>query len=86
MGEEKENQENTLSRTAGQEVISKRDRSREEGRLSREAKGKQIEEKGRTIMEADRESISDKFMRGTLSYYVGGMGGAEEASIVGEKE
>ena len=49
MGEEKEHQENTLSRTAGQEVISKSDRSREEGRLSREAKGKQIEEKGRSI-------------------------------------
>ena len=83
--EEKEHQENTLSRTAGQEVISKSDRSREEGRLSREAKGEQIEEKGRSIMEADRESIFGKFLRDTLSCSVGGMGEVEEASIVGEK-
>ena len=55
-------------------------------RLSREAKGKQIEEKGRSIMEADWESIFGKFLRGTLSCSVGGMGGVEEASIVGEKE
>ena len=64
-GEEKEPQEITPSRTARQEVFNKSDRgmSREEGRLSREAKGKQNEENGRSIMEADRESISDKFLR-----------------------
>ena len=86
-GEEKEHQENTPSSTAGQEVINKSDRgmSREEGRLSREAKGKQIEEMGRSIMEADRESISGKFLRDTLSCSVGGVGGVEEVSIVGEK-
>ena len=86
-GEEKELQEITLSRTAGQEVFNKSDRgmSREEGRLSREAKGKQNEEKGRSIMEADRESISGKFLRDFISCSDGGMGGVEEVSTVGEK-
>ena len=36
-------------------------------------------------MEADRESLSGKFLRDTLSCSVGGVGGVEEVSTVGEK-
>ena len=48
-GEAKELQENTLTKTVGQQEINIRERttSRKEGRISREAKGKKNEEKGR---------------------------------------
>ena len=36
-------------------------------------------------MDSDRESFSDKFLRDTLSFSVGGVGGVEEASTAGEK-
>ena len=87
MGEEKEPQENTPSKTGEQEEFKNSERgiSREEGRISREAKGKQNEEKGRSLMEADRESLSSKFLRDTLSCSVGDVSGVEEVSIDREK-
>ena len=87
VGEEKELQENTPTQTVGQKEINNRERgtSREEGRISREAKGKQNEEKGRSLMGSDRESFSGEFLRDTLSFSVGGVGGVEEMPIAGEK-
>ena len=87
VGEEKESFENTPSKTVRQEESTNKEQgmSREEGRISREAKRKQNEDKGRSLMEADRESLSGKFLRDTLSCSVGGEGGVEEVSTVGEK-
>ena len=36
-------------------------------------------------MDSDRESFSGKFLRDTLSFSVGGVGGVEEVSTAGEK-
>ena len=58
--------------------------SREEGRISREAKGKQNKEKGSSLADSERESLSGKFLRDTLSCAVGEVGWVEEASTAGE--
>ena len=60
----------------GQEEInnSERGMSREEGRISREAKGKQKEEKGSSLADSERESLSGKFLGDTLSCAVGDVG------------
>ena len=71
----------------GQKEINNREQGtrKEEGRISREAKGKQNEEKGRSLMDSDQESFSGEFLRDTLSFSVGGVGGVEEMSTAGEK-
>ena len=60
----------------GQEEInnSERGMSREEGRISREAKGKQKEEKGSSLEDSERESLSGKFLGDTLSCAVEDVG------------
>ena len=70
----------------GQEEInnSERGMSREEGRISREAKGKQKEEKGSSLADSERESFSGKFLGETLSCAIGDVGWVEEVSIAGE--
>ena len=85
-GDEKELKENTTTETVGQEDINNSERglSRVEGRISREAKGKQKEEKGSSLAESERESLSGKFMGDTLSCAVGDVGWVEEDSTAGE--
>ena len=70
VGEEKETQENTPTQKVGQKEINNREwgMSREEGKISREVKGKQNEENGRSLKDSDRESFSGKVLRETLSF------------------
>ena len=86
VGEEKEPHEKTPTQTAGQKEIniSAWGTSREEGRNSREAKGKN-EEKRSSFMGSDRDSFSGEFLRDTLSFSVGRVGGVEEMSTDEEK-
>ena len=87
VAEAKEIQENTLTQTVGQQEINNRERviSRKEGMIPREAKGKQNEEKGRSFMGSDRDSLSGEFLRDTLSFSVEVVGGLVETSTAGEK-
>ena len=87
-GKENEHQEKIPTQTAGQKEINikKRGLGREEGRISKEVKGRQTEEKGRSLMDSDRESFSSKNLRETLSSPILGVDGEEDVSIAGEKK
>ena len=75
-GEEKEHQEkNNKQRGWG----------REEGRISKEVKGSQAGENGRSLMIPDRESILGKVLRDTLSFAIAGVDGVEDRFNAGEK-
>ena len=57
----------------------------EEGRISKEVKGGQTGENGRSIMISDLESISGKALRDTLSSAIAGVDGVEDRFNAGEK-
>ena len=71
---------------AGKEEInnSAPENSRDEGRISREAKGKQKGEKGSPPADSERELLSGNFRGESLSYAAGEVGWAEETAIDGE--
>ena len=86
-GEEKEHQEKIPTQALGQKEnhIKKRGLSRDEGRISKEVKGRQIEENGRSLMDSDWESFSGKALREALFSTNLGVDGEEDVSTVGEK-
>ena len=86
-GEENEHQEKIPTQALGQKEnnIKKRGLSREEGRISKEVKGRQIEENGRSLMDSDRELFSSKALREALFSTNLGVNGEEDVSTVGEK-
>ena len=86
-GEEKVHQEKFPTQTSGQKEKNnkKRGLSRQEGKSSKEVKGSQTREKGRSLMDSDRESLSGKAMRDTLSSAISGVDGEEDGSKAGDK-
>ena len=86
-GEENEHQEKCSTHMSGQKKEKNKQRGwgREDGRISKEAKGSQTEENGRSIMISDRESISGKALRDTLSSAIAGVDSVEDKFNAGEK-
>ena len=86
-GEEKEHQEKCSTHTSGQKKENNKQRGwgREEGRISKEVKGSQTGENGRSLMILDRESISGKALRDTLSSAIVGGDSVEDRFNAGEK-
>ena len=86
-GEEKEHQEKCSTHMSGQKKEKNKQRGwgTEEGRSLKEVKGSQTGENGRSIMISDRESISGKVPRDTLSFAIAGVDGVEDRFNVGEK-
>ena len=86
-GEEKEHQEKCSTHTSGQKEKNDKQRGwgREEGRISKEVKGSQTRENGRSLMIPDLELISGKALRDTLSSAIAGVDGVEDRFNAGEK-
>ena len=86
-GEEKEQQEKCATHMSGQKKEKNKQLSwgTKEGMSSKEVKGSQTRENGRSIMISDRESISGKALRDTLSSAIAGVDGVEDKFNAGEK-
>ena len=86
-GEEKVHQEKFPTQTSGQKEYNnkKRGLSKEEDRSLEEVKGSQTRENGRSLMDSDRELLSGKALRDTLSSAILGVDGEEDGSKAGEK-
>ena len=87
MGEEQKQQEKCSTHTSGQKKEKNKQRGlgTEEEKSSKEVKGSQTGENGRSIMISDRESKSGKASRDTLSSAIMGVDGVADRFNVGEK-